>query len=140
MLVTLSDGRTVSGSHALTMVGSVPNTGDLGLEKVGISQNAIDSGEVPGPDRDAAAVDEPAGQDARVAPPVREAVLPAASGVMIGGVVVAPVASELILSIAMVVQNGLNVDDLGHTFSVYPSLSGSITEAGRRLRQRSDLD
>jgi dihydrolipoamide dehydrogenase len=60
--------------------------------------------------------------------------------VVIGGVVVAPVASELILPIAMAVQNGLGVDDLAHTFSVYPSLSGSITEAGRQLMQHSDLD
>ena len=63
-----------------------------------------------------------------------------ASGVVIGGVVVAPVASELILPIAMAVQNGLGVDDLAHTFSVYPSLSGSITEAGRQLMQHSDLE
>ncbi len=34
--VTLSDGRTVEGSHALMTVGSMPNTGGLGLEKVGI--------------------------------------------------------------------------------------------------------
>ena len=59
---------------------------------------------------------------------------------MIGGVVVAPVASELILPIAMAVQNGLDVDDLTHTFSVYPSLSGSITEAGRQLMQHGDLE
>ena len=47
-----------------------------------------------------------------------------ATGVVIGGVVVAPIASELILPIAMAVQNGLTVDDLAQTFSVYPSLVG----------------
>ena len=52
---------------------------------------------------------------------------------MIGGVVVAPEASELILPIAVAVQNQLTVKDLAYTFSVYPSLSGSITEAGRQL-------
>ena len=36
VLVTMADGRTVEGSHALMTVGSVPNTGGLGLEKVGI--------------------------------------------------------------------------------------------------------
>ena len=36
VVVTLADGRTVTGSHALMTVGSVPNTADLGLEKVGI--------------------------------------------------------------------------------------------------------
>jgi NAD(P)H dehydrogenase (quinone) len=63
-----------------------------------------------------------------------------ATGVVIGGVIVAPVASELILPLAMAVQNNLTVDDLAHTFSIYPSLSGSVTEANRRLMQHDDLD
>ncbi|MGH3554804.1 MAG: NAD(P)H-quinone dehydrogenase, partial [Mycobacterium sp.] len=36
VLVNLTDGRTVEGSHALMTIGSVPNTGGLGLERVGI--------------------------------------------------------------------------------------------------------
>ena len=36
VLVTMADGRTVEGSHALMTVGSVPNTAGLGLERVGI--------------------------------------------------------------------------------------------------------
>jgi pyruvate/2-oxoglutarate dehydrogenase complex dihydrolipoamide dehydrogenase (E3) component len=56
-----------------------------------------------------------------------------ATGIVIGGVVVAPAASELILPIAIAVQNRLTVKDLAYTFSVYPSLSGSITELGRQL-------
>lgn len=63
-----------------------------------------------------------------------------ASGVVIGGVVVAPIASELIMPIAMAVQDGLPVDELAETFAVYPSLTGSITEAGRRLMAHDDLD
>ncbi|MBV8966961.1 MAG: NAD(P)H-quinone dehydrogenase [Mycobacteriaceae bacterium] len=63
-----------------------------------------------------------------------------ATGVVIGGVVVAPVASELILPIALAVQNQVSVADLAHTLSVYPSLSGSITEAARRLMAHDDLD
>ncbi len=55
------------------------------------------------------------------------------TGIVIGGVVVAPEASELILPIAVAVQNRLTVKDLAYTFSVYPSLSGSITELGRRM-------
>ena len=55
------------------------------------------------------------------------------TGIVIGGVVCAPEASELILPIAVAVQNRLTVKDLAYTFSVYPSLSGSITELGRRL-------
>jgi pyruvate/2-oxoglutarate dehydrogenase complex dihydrolipoamide dehydrogenase (E3) component len=53
--------------------------------------------------------------------------------VVIGGVVVAPGASELILPIALAVTKGLTAADLAQTFAIYPSLSGSITEAGRRL-------
>ena len=34
VLVTLTDGREVRGSHCLLAVGSVPNTEDLGLETV----------------------------------------------------------------------------------------------------------
>ena len=34
----------------------------------------------------------------------------------------------------------LTVDDLAYTFSVYTSLSGSITESGRQLMQHGDLD
>jgi pyruvate/2-oxoglutarate dehydrogenase complex dihydrolipoamide dehydrogenase (E3) component len=59
--------------------------------------------------------------------------------VIVGGVVVAPGASELILPIALAVTKGLTVADMAHTFSIYPSLSGSITEAGRRLMGTDDL-
>jgi dihydrolipoamide dehydrogenase len=55
------------------------------------------------------------------------------TGVVMGGVVVAPGASELILPLALAVTKGLTVADLAQTFAIYPSLSGSITEAGRRL-------
>ena len=58
-----------------------------------------------------------------------------ASGLVIGGVVVAPKASELILPIAMAVENHLTVDQLAHTITIYPSLSGSIAEAARQLMQ-----
>jgi pyruvate/2-oxoglutarate dehydrogenase complex dihydrolipoamide dehydrogenase (E3) component len=55
------------------------------------------------------------------------------TGAVLGGVVVAPRASELILPVAMAVQNGLTVDQLAHTFTIYPSITGSITEAARQL-------
>jgi len=55
------------------------------------------------------------------------------SGLIIGGVVVAPRASELILPIALAVENHLTVDQLAHTITIYPSLSGSIAEAARQL-------
>jgi dihydrolipoamide dehydrogenase len=55
------------------------------------------------------------------------------SGQVLGGVVVAPHASELILAVSLAVQNGLTADQVAHTFSIYPSLSGSLTEAARQL-------
>ncbi|MFC5747057.1 NAD(P)H-quinone dehydrogenase [Actinomadura rugatobispora] len=55
------------------------------------------------------------------------------TGIVLGGVIVAPRASELILGVSVAVQQHLTVDQLAQTFAVYPSLSGSITEASRRL-------
>ena len=55
------------------------------------------------------------------------------AGTVLGGVVVAPRASELILPVSLAVQNALTVDQLAHTFTIYPSLSGSVTEAARQL-------
>ncbi|GED97322.1 NAD(P)H-quinone dehydrogenase [Gordonia crocea] len=214
--VFLADGQTVTGSHVLMTVGSVPNTGKCGLEKagvatdkggyitvdrvsrtsvpgiyaagdctglfplasvaamqgriamyhalgegvvpiklktvasaiftrpeiatVGVSQNAIDAGEYP-----ARTVMLPLATNARAKMSglrrgfVKIFCRPA-TGVVIGGVVVAPTASELILPIAIAVQNKLTVSDLAQTFSVYPSLSGSITEAARQLVRHDDLD
>ncbi|MCH9814983.1 MAG: NAD(P)H-quinone dehydrogenase [Actinomycetia bacterium] len=55
--------------------------------------------------------------------------------IVVGGVVVAPRASELIQSITLAVDQKLTVDQLAETFTVYPSLSGSIAEAARQLHQ-----
>ena len=55
------------------------------------------------------------------------------SGSVLGGVVVAPRASELIFPVTLAVAHRLNVDQIASTFTVYPSLSGSIAEAARRL-------
>jgi dihydrolipoamide dehydrogenase len=214
--VHLTDGRVIEASHALMTVGSVPNTQDIGLERVGIepgpggfitvdrvsrtsvpgvyaagdctgvlmlasvasmqgriamwhalgegvapiklktvaanvfthpeiatvgiSQQAIDSGEVP-----ARTIMLPLATNARAKMEglrhgfVKLFCRPA-TGVVVGGVVVAPSASELILPIALAVQNQLTVEHLALTFSVYPSLSGSITEAGRQLMRHDDLD
>src|SRR5690606_4413990 len=35
--VTLTDGRTVTGSHCLLAIGSIPNTADMGLEEAGVT-------------------------------------------------------------------------------------------------------
>jgi dihydrolipoamide dehydrogenase len=55
------------------------------------------------------------------------------TGTVLGGVVVAPRASELILGVSLAVQHNLSVDQLAHTFTIYPSISGSIAEAARQL-------
>ena len=214
--VTMADGRTVEGSHALMTVGSVPNTKDLGLERVGIELNpggyipvdrvsrtpapgvyaagdctgllplasvaamqgriamyhALGEGVSPirlrtvasatftRPEIAAVGIPQSAIDDGSV--PARTLMLPLstnarakmsllrhgfvkifcrpATGVVIGGVVVAPIASELILPIALAVQNRISVTDLAQTLSVYPSLSGSIVEAARRLMAHDDLD
>jgi dihydrolipoamide dehydrogenase len=216
VVVTLADGRTVAGSHALMTVGSIPNTADVGLEKVGIetdrggfipvdrvsrtsvpgvyaagdctgllmlasvaamqgriamwhalgegvapiklktvaaavftrpeiatvgiSQRAIDAGEVPARTIMLPLATNPRAKMQGLRRGFVKLFCRPATGVVIGGVVVAPVASELILPIAMAVQNGLSVEDVAHTFSVYPSLSGSITESGRQLMRHGDLD
>ncbi|HLP23255.1 MAG TPA: NAD(P)H-quinone dehydrogenase [Microbacteriaceae bacterium] len=55
------------------------------------------------------------------------------SGTIIGGVIVAPKASELIFAIAQAVTNRRTVDQLAQTFPVYPSLMGSVADAARAL-------
>jgi dihydrolipoamide dehydrogenase len=57
------------------------------------------------------------------------------TGVVLGGVVVAPRASELILAVSIAVEQHLTVEQLARTFSVYPSMSGSVTEAARKLME-----
>lgn len=57
------------------------------------------------------------------------------SNQVMGGVVVAPRASELVFPIALAVRHRLTADQVASTFTVYPSLSGSIAEAARRLHE-----
>lgn len=210
VVVTLTDGRTVEGSHALLAVGSVPQTAGLGLEHVGvelaesghIAVDRVSRTSVPGiyaagdctgvlPLASVAAMQgriamwhalgdavaplnvrgvaaniftDPeiatVGIGQRVAdemPDVQSVLLPLARnprakmqgidagfvklfcrtgyGTVLGGVVVAPKASELIFPVALAVQNRLSVDAVASTITVYPSLSGSITEAARQLHQ-----
>lgn len=110
------------------------------IAAVGVPQAAIDDGSVP-----ARTLTLPLNTNARAKmSSLRRGFVKIfcrpATGVVIGGVVVAPIASELILPIALAVQNGIPVDELAQTFSVYPSLSGSITEAARQLMKHDDLD
>ena len=110
------------------------------IAAVGIPQTAIDDGSVP-----ARMLMLPLSTNARAKMSLLrhgfvKIFCRPATGVVIGGVVVAPIASELILPIALAVQNRISVTDLAQTLSVYPSLSGSIVEAARRLMAHDDLD
>ena len=55
------------------------------------------------------------------------------SRIVAGAVVVSPHASELIHPLTLAIQKRLTVDELASTFTVFPSLSGSIAESARRL-------
>lgn len=57
----------------------------------------------------------------------------AKGGTVLGGVVVSPQASELIHPVTLAVDARLNVDQVAHAFTIYPSLSGSVAESARRL-------
>jgi dihydrolipoamide dehydrogenase len=214
VVVTLSDGRTVEGSHCLMAVGAVPSTADLGLEAagvslgpgghvevdrvsrtgapgvyaagdctgvlalasvaamqgriamwhalgdavaplalrnvsstvftapeiatVGVSQAQVDAGEVA-----ASAVTMKLATNARAKMQgIREGFVKLfaspGSGRVLGGVVVAPQASELIHPVTLAVTQRLTVDAVAATFTVYPSLSGSIGEAARRLHLKDE--
>ncbi|MBX7269167.1 NAD(P)H-quinone dehydrogenase [Micromonospora sp. Llam7] len=106
---------------------------DPELATVGVSQDEVDAGRVP-----ARQVMLPLGGNARakmdeIADGFVKLFCRPASGQVIGGVVVAPKASELILPITMAVENNLTVNELAQTITIYPSLSGSISEAARQL-------
>jgi dihydrolipoamide dehydrogenase len=58
------------------------------------------------------------------------------TGIVVGGVVVSPRASELIHPISIAVDNNLTVEQIANAFTVYPSLSGSIAEVARQLHTR----
>ena len=209
VLVTLADGRQISGSHCLMAVGSIPNTANLGLDTAGV---AVDKGGYISVDRVSrtaargvyAAGDctgvfmlaSVAAMQGRIAMwhslgdavspldlktvsanvftapeiatvgvsqsqvdsgevSVRSVTLPlrgnprakmqgsrdgfvkffcrSVTGIVVGGVVVAPRASELIYPVAIAVAERLTVDQVSQSFTVYPSMTGSLAEAARRL-------
>ena len=58
------------------------------------------------------------------------------TGTVLGGVIVSPRASELIHVVSLAVSMQLTVDQVSDAFTVYPSLSGSVAEAARRLHRQ----
>lgn len=106
---------------------------DPEIATVGVSQRAIEDGEI-----DAEVVNLPLATNPRAKMQgVRDGFVKLfcrpGTGIVLGGVVVAPRASELILAVSIAVQQMLTVGQLAHTFAVYPSVTGSITEAARTL-------
>ena len=105
------------------------------IATVGYSQRAVDAGEI-----EADVVMLPLATNARakmqgVQDGFVKVFCRPGTGIVIGGVVVAPRASELIHAIAVAVAEKLTADDLAQAFTVYPSMSGSVAEAARRLHQ-----
>jgi len=204
VLVTLSDGREVSGSHVLMAVGSIPNTDGIGLGEAGItltsqgfievdrvSRTSISGVYAAGDCTGVLMLASVAAMQGRIAMwhALGDAVTPlaletvsstvftapeistvgncnedgegistinlplatnarakmekiedgfiklfASSGVVVGGVICAPRASELVYPITLAVSARLTVDQMAQAFTIYPSLSGSIAEAARQLR------
>jgi NAD(P)H dehydrogenase (quinone) len=104
------------------------------IATVGVTQQQVDSGEVP-----ARVVTMPLGGNARAKMQGSrdgfvKLICRKVTGIVIGGVVVAPGASELIFPIAIAVAQRLTVDQVSESFTVYPSITGSIAEAARRLK------
>jgi NAD(P)H dehydrogenase (quinone) len=54
-----------------------------------------------------------------------------ATGIVVGGVVVAPRAGELVFPISLAVTHRMTAEQLAQAMSVYPSLSGTIAEVAR---------
>jgi NAD(P)H dehydrogenase (quinone) len=104
---------------------------DPEIASVGVSQEAVDRGEVAAKVVKLPLATNPRAKMGGLRHGFVKIFARPGTGVVLGGVVVAPRASELILPISIAVEQSLSVDQLAHTFSVYPSLSGSLTEAAR---------
>lgn len=209
VVITLTDGRTVEGSHCLLAVGSVPNTGHLGLADAGVdlddagyvvvdrvSRTSVNGVYAAGDCTGVLPLASVAAMQGRIAMwhALGDAVRPldlrqvsatiftdpeiatvggptdpaaggttillplpgnprakmegitegfvklyarSGSGTVTGAEIVAPHASELIHAASLAVAARLTVDQLAQAFTVYPSLSGSVAEAARRLHQHT---
>ena len=105
------------------------------IATVGWSQQAVDAGEIR-----AEAVTLPLSGNPRAKMQgVRDGFVKLfcrpGTGIVVGGVVVGPRASELIHPVSIAVAESLTADQLAQAFTVYPSMSGSIAEAARRLHR-----
>lgn len=58
------------------------------------------------------------------------------SGILIGGVIVAPRASELINFLSFAMEHRHTVDQIARSWSVYPSLAGGIADTAKAMHRR----
>jgi len=126
-------GDTVSPLDLKTVSSNVFTAPEIAT--VGWSQNAVDAGEI-----EAETVMLPLSGNARAKMQgVRDGFVKLfarpGTGIIVGGVVVGPRASELIYPVALAVSESLTADAMAHAFTVYPSMSGSVAEAARRLHR-----
>jgi NAD(P)H dehydrogenase (quinone) len=108
---------------------------DPEIATVGVTQRAVTAGEVSARVQKLPLATNPRAKMAGFTDGFVKLMSSPGTGVILGGVVVAPRASELILAVSIAVEQRLTVEQLAQTFAVYPSLSGSITEAARKLME-----
>ena len=106
---------------------------DPEIATVGVSQRAVTDGDVLARQLKLPLATNPRAKMAGVEDGFVKLFTSPGTGVVLGGVVVAPRASELILPVSLAVELQLTAGQLAHTFTVYPSLSGSVTETARQL-------
>jgi dihydrolipoamide dehydrogenase len=105
------------------------------IATVGVSQRAVDAGEVVARTLKQPLATNPRAKMAGFRDGFVKLFTSPGTGVVLGGVIVAPRASELILAVSVAMEQRLTAEDLAQTFAVYPSLSGSVTEAARKLME-----
>ena len=108
---------------------------DPEIATVGVSQRAVTAGEVSARVLKLPLATNPRAKMAGFRDGFVKLFTSPGTGVVLGGVIVAPRASELILAVSVAMEQRLTAEQLATTFAVYPSLSGSITEAARKLME-----
>lgn len=105
------------------------------IATVGCSQQAVDSGEMQAEVVMLPLSGNPRAKMQGVRDGFVKLFIRPGTGIVVGGVVVGPRASELIHPVSIAVAESLTADQLAQAFTVYPSMSGSIAEAARRLHR-----
>ena len=106
------------------------------IATVGVSQRAVDAGEIAVESITLTLAGNPRAKMQGVRDGFVKLFCRPGTGIIVGGVVVAPRASELIHPVSIAVAESLTADALAQVFTVYPSMSGSVAEAARRLHHR----